>query len=186
MDEPEYQPVTAAVTPPRLPTDTANALTTPTVPTGWTLSAVAALVRDIAMNLYDEDTILAKHRLTRPQYEILQKNTFFQNAIAQATTEWHSPASTTKRLAMQAAIAVEDGLPTVAARLSNPNEPLGDIVSLLKVLADIAGVVGGKAAANQPAGERFKITINLGADTILREAAPMIAVNQEPPSESTS
>lgn len=158
-------------------TSPASALTNIEAPTNWSLSAVAAFVRDIAMDLYDEDKILAKHKLSRKDYDRLKTNEYFKNAVAEAVKEWHKPASTAHRLAMQAAIAVEDGLPTVAARLSNKNEPLGDIVGLLKVLADIAGVIGGKAAAAQTStGEKFKITINLGADVIMKDATPVVVV----------
>lgn len=167
--------LTAAVTEPvpQLPA-------TVPLPGGWTLHKVAALVRDLAMNLYDEADTLKKHGLTQAQFAILKDNAYFKNAIEQATNEWNSPQSTTRRLALEAAIAVEDALPVVAARMSKTNEPLSDVVALLKVLSEIAGVTGSKAAAQQQVtGEKFKIVINLGADTMQRSTQPMITINQD-------
>lgn len=143
------------------------------MPPNWTLTRVSALVRDLAMGLYDEAVILKKHQLDYEEYATFKDNEFFQRTLQQAASEWNSPHSTLKRLAMESAVAVEDALPTVAARLSKPNEPLSDVVSLLKILSEMAGITGAKAVAQtQGTGEKFKIVINLGADTVMRDVTP--------------
>lgn len=146
------------------------------MPDGWTIHKVAALVRDLAMNLYDEDATLKKYGLSPEQFKTLRENKFFVNALEAATIEWNSPQSTTKRLAMEAAIALEDALPAVAARLSKTNEPLPGVVELVKIFAKMAGV--GETNQPQAVGEKFKITINLGADMLQRDATPMITVQE--------
>jgi len=182
--------VTAAVTaadpvadppPARAQVPTVVPVQVPTVmPDGWTLHKVAALVRDVAQAMYDEPYVLKKHGLSEAQYIFLTKNEFFQHALEAETISWQRADNVNRRLALEAAIAVEDALPTVAARLSKTTEPLSDVVALLKVLSEIAGTIGAKAASTQPTGEKFKIVINLGADTVQREATPMVVVEQIP------
>ena len=142
------------------------------LPDGWTLNKVAGLVRDVAQNMYDLPTILKNHSLNEAQYQILSNNEFFKKALEQFTLDWHSAANTHKRLALEAAIALEDALPMVAARAHKTTEPLGEVVALVKTLAEIAGSIGNKGT-NQLQGpsDKFKIIINLGADTIQREAS---------------
>lgn len=139
------------------------------MPDGWTIQRVAALVRDLAMNMYDLPYILAKHNLTAEQHAYLEKNEFFKRAVEMAVLEWNSPHSTQKRLAMEAAIALEDALPTMAARLSKPTEQLAGVVALASLFTKIAGI--GENTPTQNIGEKFKITINLGADVFEREKA---------------
>lgn len=146
------------------------------MPDGWSLHTVAALVTDVAQNMYDLPYLLKKHKLTTDQYAYLQNNEFFKRALEAETITWQGTNSIQKRLALEAAIAVESALPTVAARLSKSTEPLADVVSLLKVLSEIAGTIGAKAAAPGASGEKFKIVINLGADTLQKEAHNEIKV----------
>lgn len=185
MQEPDFDAtyagnVTAAVTPqpPAAPTT----FLTPSVrpDNRWTIHKVAELVRDLAMNLYDEPTILAKNGLSAAEFDVLKKNKFFQNAFEQEVIAWNSPQSTTRRLALEAAMAVENALPVVAARLHNTNEPLADVVGLIKVLSELAGAIGSKANVQSgPAASQFKISINLGSDVVSREVAPTIVVDYE-------
>lgn len=156
------------------------------VPSGWTLPMVAGLVTDVAQNLYDEPYLLSKHKLTAQEYETLKANEFFKRALEAETLVWQSTNSIQKRLALEAAIAVEAALPTVAARLSKGTEPLADVVSLLKVLSEIAGTIGAKAAVTAANTDKFKIIINMGADVVAREATGnTISIQPLPEGEST-
>jgi hypothetical protein len=78
-------PVTAAVN----PTGVADP---------YTIQSIAALVRDLAMNMYDLDYILKKHGLTQDEYDGLCKNEFFKRAMEVAALEWHSGCPQTKGL----------------------------------------------------------------------------------------
>lgn len=145
--------VTAPVTPPTV------------MPDGWTIHRVAALVRDLAINMYDLPVILKKHGLTEAQHKLLAANEFYQRALEAATIEWNSPQGVKKRLALESAIGIEDALPTLVARLGKTSEPLAAVVPLLKVLAEISGAVGNSNRQDSQVGEKFKIVINLGGDT---------------------
>lgn len=173
---PVTAPVTEALVPAVVP---AIPLPTAPLPEGWTVHRVAALVRDLVTNIYELPFTLKTHRLTQEQYNELSTNEFFKRALETATIEWNSPLSTNKRLAMEAAIALEDALPDVAARLKKSNEPLPGVVALCNVFAKMAGI--GEAARQDGVGtERFKITINLGADTFSAEKTrPTITVGRE-------
>ena len=132
------------------------------VATPYTIQSIAALVRDLAVNMYDLDYILKKHGLTQEEYDGLSQNDFFKRAMEVAATEWTSPLSTTKRLAMQAAIGLEDAMPKMAARMLKDNEPVQNIIELAKIFTKIAGVGEDKAQAAPT--EKFHITIDLGGD----------------------
>lgn len=170
--------ITAAVTPPEPTPEQLPAVIVPQVPAaempeGWTIHKTAAFVRDLAQNLYDEDTVLKKHGVSPEQYARLKNNEFFKRALEATALEWNAPQNTKRRLALESAIAIEDSLPDVVARMRVKNEPLTGVVALLKVLGEIAGVAGqGQAQQPQAVGEKFKITINLGGDVTQREATP--------------
>jgi hypothetical protein len=152
------------------------------MPDGWTLHKVAALVSDVAQNMYELPYILKKHELTAKQYATLEKNPFFQRALEAEVITWASANSIQKRLMLEAAIASEAAMPSLAARLQSNTEPLGEIVMLMKLFAEIAGVTGSKVAAGpQSFGEKFKIIINLGGDTLQKEASPVMKVIEQAP-----
>jgi hypothetical protein len=72
--------------------------------------------------------------------------------------------STNKRLAMQAAIGLEDAMPTMAARMLKSNEPVQNIIEIAKIFTKIAGV--GEEKTTAPPTEKFHITIDLGGDIV--------------------
>lgn len=157
------------------------------MPPDWDLHKVAALVTDMAQNLYDRPYILKKHSLTEAQMQYLEGNTFYQRALEAEVLTWQGSNSIQKRLALEAAIAVEAAMPTVAARLTKATEPLADVVGLLKVLSEIAGTTGAKAQAGQTlAGERIKIVINMGDDATKTTASPsIVAIQSQSEGEGT-
>jgi hypothetical protein len=178
--------VTAAVALPEGPEPTVHEVPSAVMPTGWTIYRSASLVRDIAHNMYDIPVILEKHGLSQEQYERLKDNKFFKEAVEATTLEWNEPQNTKRRLALEAAIAIEDSLPDVVARLSKANEPLPGVVALLKLLSEIAGV-SGTAAASQPqaVGAKFNITFNLGDDRVQHKVVDVTKEIAHGPIEST-
>ncbi len=150
-----------------------------TLPENLTIHDVMSFIRDAARNLYDIDIILKKHKLTKKQYELIQSNKFFQNAFNDAVKEWNSPLSTEKRIAMEAAAALEDALPKVAARMHSTAEPLAAVVETAKLFAKMAGI--GEEKTQGHSGEKFSIVINLGSDEKLRYDPPTdISVEVQP------
>jgi hypothetical protein len=143
--------VTAAVTPPV------------TLPPSVDTTLLARLAQAIAMDIHDVDKILVGFSLTEEQFSRIQKVPFYQHALEVATLEWNSPLNVHQRMRISAAAILENKMPDIGKRMSNPLEPLSSVATTAKLFADIAGLgpQGGREA--QP-GEKFSIHINLGAD----------------------
>lgn len=126
---------------------------------------LAQLGRDIAQDIALLPVILARHKITQPQYEFLiQHNAYFKNIVLTETKNWQSVTSTDARLRLQAQVALEQVLPTVASRMGNAAEELRDVVEGAKFLSRVAGVDAPPSGSVTP-GERYQIVIDLGADT---------------------
>lgn len=167
-----------------------QAAVTPAVPMPeqWDLSRVASLVTDVAQNMYDRSYLLKKHKLTEQQLAFLEGNDFYKRALEAETITWQGSNSIQKRLALEAAVAIEAKMPTLTARLGKETEPLADVVACLKVLAEIAGLIGTKSQANQGrSGDQFKIIINIGDERLEKAATPnfVAAVQPQPEGEGT-
>ena len=137
-----------------------------TLPPDFTIHNIAALVRDVAVAMEDMPTVLKKHGLSQQQYDNLATNQFFQRVLEDAVQNWHKPQSTKERVALAAAIALEDALPKIAARMSAAREDLADVVETAKLFADLAGLGPKANQIAQPTGEKFSININLGGDRL--------------------
>lgn len=145
--------------------DLTAAVTPPPLPEGWTINKVAALVHELAINMYDVKTILDKYGLSEQQFESLQGNEFYKKCYESAVFEWNKPQSINKRIALESAVGIEAVLPTIVARCASTGETLPNVVAALKVLAELSGSIGNQNRAQEAPREQFKITINLGADT---------------------
>lgn len=127
--------------------------------------ALAQLARDIAQDIGMLPAILQRHKLTQPQYDFIEKhNAFFRGVLATEIKNWQSIKSTEVRLRLQAQAALEQHMPSVASRMGNAAEKLGDVVEAFKAVARVAGV-DNPPAGPATAGERYQIVIDLGADT---------------------
>jgi hypothetical protein len=155
---------------------------TPELPPDWDMHRIAAFVRDVAVNLYPIEKTLAKHGIAADQYEVLKENEFFKKALAAALIEWNSPQSTQKRLAMEAAIALEDAMPVMAARMHKSTESMRDLVEVAKLFAKMAGV--GEGTVSTAPSEKFSVVINLGGDKQVFDKSRQLTVQtgQDTPS----
>ena len=163
---------------PKVPAVVTATVTAGPLPGRFAPPAAAVLARDLAIGMYDEPVILKKAGLTPEQYQTLKQNPWFQKLVEQMALEWNSPKNVNQRLAIQTAVGLETVLPDVIARAKVKNEPLQGVAQLVKVLADIAGA-GGANKQPEPATEKFKITINLGADQEVYEKSRPVAVTVE-------
>ena len=155
-------PVTATVTDPAVVRDATLALIGP-LPS-LSPPELAQMARELAMNIRPRDDILKEFKLTQTQFEYLdQHHDFFRQAYRAACIEWHAPLSTKERISIEAAAILEDSLVGLGARMRNKGEGLPGVVEVAKLFAKVAGV-GERETATGPAGERFVINIDLGAD----------------------
>jgi hypothetical protein len=164
----DLTPVTAAVT--------------PDLPDNWDMHRIAAFVRDVAVNLYPIEKTLQKHGISVEQFALLKNNDFFKKALECALIEWNSPQSTQKRLAMEAAIALEDAMPVIAARMHKTTESMRDLVEVAKLFAKMAGV--GETTQQSSPSEKFSVVINLGGDKQVFDKSRQLTVIPDPGSPS--
>lgn len=140
----------------------------PMIPDGSPLTptGLAALAREIAMDIRELPEILKYYHLTDADYADICTIPFFSRALEVATIEWNSALSTHERIRLEAAATLENALPGLSARMNNREEAFPAAIEAGKLFAKIAGLDANVRADAAP-GEKFTININLGADTKL-------------------
>lgn len=132
---------------------------------------MAALAREIAMDIREHHVVLKEYGVNQNQYDFLLETPFFKRALETAIIEWNSATSTPERIRLEAAAILEDALPHLGARMQRLSEGLPGIVEAGKLFAKIAGLDNSDKNAAAP-GERFRITINLGGDVVQHTSRP--------------
>jgi len=151
-----------------------------------TVNQLAAIARDIAINVYEIEVICEKYDITKAQFAAhVHPNGFFQNLLRSYAAEWESIKSTEKRLKFQAAAALEETLPALARRMGSKSEDFADAIGAAKLFAQLAGA-GDKQGDALSAGERFSIQINIGDRTVAIESDSKQAIPAEPEGQSLS
>jgi len=138
------------------------------------------LAREVAMDILELPAILKGFSLTEEQYAVIETNSFFQRALEAYRIEWNSALSTRDRIRVQSATALENALPSIGARMTKETESLDAQVKAGSLLAKLAGV---EDQRQEGGGEKFTITINLGADTKLqyeKSVAPKAPASEGP------
>jgi hypothetical protein len=142
---------------------------------------LAALAREIAMNIRSLDSVLEDYKITPAGFADIANNDFFKRALDQLTIEWKSALSTGDRIKIEAQAALEDALPSLAARMKKQDETLGAAVEVGKLFAKLGGL--GEEKINANAAEKFSIVINLGEDhklTFEKDVAPALPIDVTP------
>ena len=121
------------------------------------------LAREIACDFFPIEEVLKKHKINSNQFERLKRDPRFQKILESEILSWHSAGNTAERTKLKAAALLEEFLPEANERIHDRNESLSAKTELVKTLARIAGVGLDRADING-AGEKFSVTINLGAD----------------------
>lgn len=140
-----------------------------------THTQLAALAKEIAIDIRELDEILKDFHLTEANFIELSTNPSFRTMLDSALVEWNKAESTEQRIQFQAATALEDALPTLAARMSDKTETLTAAVDTAKLFAKLAKVDTDKTQF--AAGEKFTININLGEDkklTFVKDVTPQV------------
>jgi hypothetical protein len=144
------------------------------------------LAREIAINHFPIETILKTYQISDETWEEIQKNPRFQALLKQEIEDWHGALNTHERVKLKTAAMIEEYLPEGNVRLHDHNETLNSKVELLKLLARIAGMGLTNAEGAGGSGEKFSVTINLGADqklTFEKQVTPKVIEATPSPSE---
>lgn len=134
-------------------------------------SAMIKLAREVVQDIYPLPAVLTRYKLTQSQFDLhVKEHPFFKRVSEQFRLEWEGTTNTATRLKVKAQAAIEDGLSTLAARMTDEKEDLGKATETAKLIARLAGVDG--ADKTPGTGEKVIIEINLGGDQIKIEKGP--------------
>jgi len=125
------------------------------------------VAREIAMDLQPLDSILKTHCIDADDWERISNSAYFKSVLAEQAMAWNSAVNTHERIRLKAASMVEEWLPELFHRMHQPNESLAAKIEGGKLAARLAGV-GLSGADVAGIGEKFSVTINLGADNSLK------------------
>jgi hypothetical protein len=125
------------------------------------------LAREIAMDQYDLETILAKNEITPAKFRQIGKNPRFIKYLSDEIVNWNSATNTSERVKIKSAAMIEEWLPEAFKQMHNVDAPLLHRNDLVKLVSSLAGM-GRSAEVAGGGGERFSVTINLGADQQLK------------------
>lgn len=140
-------------------------------PSGIQLDVVDAdkLLRDLAAEVacdsFDLEDVLKARDLTYDEFKEIERQPRFQMYLREAISSWNSTANTQERVRAKAALAVENLLPNMVARIADTREPLSAKTELFKALMK-AGAIGEKDKAGGEGGEKVSIVINLGDNSV--------------------
>lgn len=118
------------------------------------------LAREIATELDQLETILARKGITNSQYEKISKNPFYKRTLAAAVEEWNSPQNAENRARQQSAWGHEQALAGYIVRATDPREPLQHVNTAMANLAKWGGI--GERLPDAKASDKFIISINIG------------------------
>lgn len=121
------------------------------------------LAREIAMDIHPLETILKNHAVSDDDWQVIRANPQFNEYLRIYIQEWNSATSTEQRVKIKAMSFVEEALPEMFARVHSPDEALPGKVKAFEVVTKIAGL-GAQQQGGPATGEKFSITINMGAD----------------------
>lgn len=122
------------------------------------------------MDLNEVQTILDNNQIDQSRWETIQKDPRFVRLLESEIAAWGAAGNTAERTKLKAGMLIEEWLSEANARIHDKSEPLPAKTEVVKVLAGIAGM--GKDRGENSGGmggERFSVTINLGAQKITIE-----------------
>lgn len=132
---------------------------------------LAALAREIAMDIFEIKDIMAVHKLDEEQWEEICRNTKFQQMLTQMSAEWNSAMNTRERIRIKAATGLESVLENYIREIRDEKIPLGQRVEAGKFLARI-GEVDTSQILGGAGGGGFTITMNIGTSHKTIDAVP--------------
>jgi len=164
-----------------LHTNPIAALPVVTEPVTLTENQIVKLARELAYDMQNKATILKAYKLTQSQFASIEVMPYFRRTLEASVIEWEAATNTPERVRLKAAVALEEALPTLGARMQSKDEDLNKAVEAAKLFAKVAGI--GERAAEAGTGEKITISINLGNNEkiVLEQAiAPSVAAEEIP------
>lgn len=135
------------------------------------------LAREIAIGLNSIETILKHHQIDKNDWDYISTHPRFIQYLEHEQSVWESALNTQERVKIKSASMIEQWLPDAYKSMTNPSETLNGKLEVAKLVSRLAGMgLSGVGIAGET-GEKFSVTINLGADSAIKiekESAPKI------------
>lgn len=126
-----------------------------------------SLAREIARDMNPIKTIIESRQIDANEWERIQANPHFQRVLSAEVEAWQSANNVGERVRLKALHFVEEALPEFFQRAHDPRETLNAKTEVLKTITRLAGI-GNSVGETGAMGEKFSVTINLGADQTLK------------------
>jgi hypothetical protein len=125
------------------------------------------LARELGMGILPLETILETSQIDQNTWETIQNHPRFLQLLESESTVWNSSLNTHERVKLKSAAMIEEWLPEAFNRLHSQTETLNAKTELGKLIRDLAGFTK-QGVGMEATGEKFSVTINLGADSQLK------------------
>ena len=136
------------------------------------------LAREIAIEHHSLDDILERNSISPDDWDVISKHPRFLTLLNSEIVAWQGADNTHERVKLKAAALMELWLEEAAGRMHDRNETLTAKTELAKLVARLADMGIGKGEVG-PVGERFSVTINLGASEQLKVVTSKV-IDAEP------
>jgi hypothetical protein len=145
------------------------------LPPGITDQKLLVIARELAMDIFNIEQILSFTNTTPEVFSAVKENPRFNAYLKSEMEAWSSALNTHERVKIKAAAQMEYALPELNARLHDADEPLMAKVKVAELISKLAGMGNADTRVLGDTGERFTVTINLGADQKLQYSEKIIA-----------
>jgi len=141
------------------------------------------IARELATETFTPEQILQRYNINQADLDAIAANPFFQRVLADYTKEWQSLASTQKRVAASALMALEENLPVLADRMGSRASGLADAVAAAKLFKELGGIAAPAPQNNAQQGGGFAIRIDFGSHKVSLEQTQEPKLIEEKPLE---
>lgn len=135
--------------------------------TSYNHLTIVRLAREIAMDIRGIDEILEIQGVSKDNFEKIRATKEFERVLQNEVEAWNSATNTAERVRLKSLSFLEESLADFYSDAVNKNESLSARTEVLKTVARFAGI-GGSGVDGAINGEKFFVTINLGADKTLK------------------
>ena len=122
----------------------------------------ATLAAELAAGIYEPSEVFDTFGLTTDEARAMLATPAFQAMVKQASAEWKALDNTEKRVRYKALVSVEELMPTLFGVVSDMKNPASSRTDAFKTFMKLAAL--DRAEVEGQSGQRFSISINLGAD----------------------
>ena len=137
----------------------------------------ATLAREIAQDIFPLEQVIRLHNLSDEEWLRISAHPKFVSILNDMQREWNSASNTAERIKVKSQAGLETQLEILIADCGDPSIPLSQRTEAYRMLARLGDLDGqGKAAI----GEKFSITLNIGAATVKTEVKEPKVIEHTP------